>query len=281
MAEIGRVGRDWPETRLLVKFEAASNSLYLPLSPCISLYLPVSPSISLYLPLAAREVPGDRGGRAAHQPLRPLLRHGLRVRRRPLRLGASRAAAQRGGLRVARRRRLRAWPSRRVQAAGAGRRDTQRAGPLRSWAGRRRGERGRRRGERHRRRGGEWRRCGGRLAHGGGGAAASWQSAAAVAAAGAEGWQREGPHVGERLVRRMEEHGDIRALVRLYLPPGEGEEEPALWRVEHADGEMSRDWPRSAESGREWPRLAEIARRRRQRGAGAARGCGRCRERLE
>ena len=70
-------------------FEAASDSLYLPLSPCISLYLPVSPCISLYLPLAAREVPGDRGGRAAHQPLRPLLRHGLRVRRRPLPLGAS------------------------------------------------------------------------------------------------------------------------------------------------------------------------------------------------
>ena len=132
--------------------------------------------------------------------------------------------------------------------------------------------------------GGAGRGIGGAAASGGGaaegwlsaaaGAAASWQSAAAVAAAGAEGWQREGPHIGERLVRRMEEHGDIRALVRLYLPPGEGEEEPALWRVEHADGEISRDWPRSAESGREWPRLAEIARRRRQRGAGAARGCG-------
>jgi len=34
----------------------------------------------------------------------------------------------------------------------------------------------------------------------------------------------------------VERHGEMRSVVRLYLPPGEGEDEPALWRIEHADG---------------------------------------------
>uniref|UniRef100_A0A7S3X0N9 Uncharacterized protein n=1 Tax=Emiliania huxleyi TaxID=2903 RepID=A0A7S3X0N9_EMIHU len=59
----------------------------------------------------------------------------------------------------------------------------------------------------------------------------------AAGAAGAEGWLSGGPHVGQRLLRRLEGHGDIGAVVRLYLPPGEAEDEPALWRIEHDDGD--------------------------------------------
>ena len=101
----------------------------------------------------------------------------------------------------------------------------------------------------------------------------------AAGAAGAEGWLSGGPHVGQRLLRRLEGHGDIGAVVRLYLPPGEAraaemgrdgggggwktervvsrqaEDEPALWRIEHDDGEISRDWPRSDEAAARTERL--------------------------
>ena len=53
----------------------------------------------------------------------------------------------------------------------------------------------------------------------------------------AEGWLSEGPHVGERVLRRVKGHGVVRAAVRLYLPPGDAEDEPALWRIEHDDGD--------------------------------------------
>eukprot|EP00312_Isochrysidales_sp_CCMP1244_P030382 CAMPEP_0202802596 /NCGR_PEP_ID=MMETSP1388-20130828/102718_1 /ASSEMBLY_ACC=CAM_ASM_000864 /TAXON_ID=37098 /ORGANISM="Isochrysis sp, Strain CCMP1244" /LENGTH=418 /DNA_ID=CAMNT_0049472587 /DNA_START=23 /DNA_END=1276 /DNA_ORIENTATION=- len=42
-----------------------------------------------------------------------------------------------------------------------------------------------------------------------------------------------GPSVGERVLRRVKGHGVVRAAVRLYLPPGDAEDEPALWRIEH------------------------------------------------
>ncbi|EOD31694.1 hypothetical protein EMIHUDRAFT_468124 [Emiliania huxleyi CCMP1516] len=51
------------------------------------------------------------------------------------------------------------------------------------------------------------------------------------------GWLSEGPHVGERVLRRLKGHGYVHAVVRLYLPAGDAEDEPAFWHIEHADGD--------------------------------------------
>ena len=50
------------------------------------------------------------------------------------------------------------------------------------------------------------------------------------------GWLSDGPRVGARVLRRLKGHGHVHAVVQLYLPPGEADE-PALWRIRHADGD--------------------------------------------
>ena len=49
-------------------------------------------------------------------------------------------------------------------------------------------------------------------------------------------WLSDGPRVGERVLRRLKGHGYVHAVVRLYLPAG-ADDEPALWRIRHADGD--------------------------------------------
>ncbi|EOD34401.1 hypothetical protein EMIHUDRAFT_98774, partial [Emiliania huxleyi CCMP1516] len=49
-------------------------------------------------------------------------------------------------------------------------------------------------------------------------------------------WLSDGPRVGARVLRRLKGHGHVHAVVQLYLPAG-ADDEPALWRIRHADGD--------------------------------------------
>ena len=83
-----------------------------------------------------------------------------------------------------------------------------------------------------------------------GGKVKEWQAEARLRSLRGGLWRRalhlrrsseQGPYIGQRLLRHFEGHEDIGAVVQCYLPPGEAEDEPALWWIEHDDGEISRD----------------------------------------